>query len=136
MSNVSSSGYGAEESSAASISSGRMSSGTSIEYKLTKTLDPAALKRASLALQEAIKELEDETEDEIVLPRSRTPYGVINDASDPVSGCSCSYTRLSLCCLFFIRFVLMRERNTDDVVPAFEPWFHFLSLSSPNSLQI
>lgn len=76
-SNISSSGYGAEESS---ISSGGMST-TSIECKL-KTMDPGALKRASLALQAAIKELEDETEDEIVLPRSRTPYGVVNDLPD------------------------------------------------------
>jgi hypothetical protein len=36
-------------------------------------------------VQEAIRELEDEGEDQIVLPRSRTPRGVIDDASDSVS---------------------------------------------------
>lgn len=39
------------------------------EYRLQKTLGPSALKRASMALEEAIKEIEDEV-DEIVLPRS------------------------------------------------------------------
>ncbi|KXN82570.1 hypothetical protein AN958_02421, partial [Leucoagaricus sp. SymC.cos] len=48
----------------------------------TKTMNPAAAKRASLALQQAIQELEDEGEDEIVLPRSRTPHGAVLDASD------------------------------------------------------
>jgi len=40
------------------------------EYRLQKTLGPSALKRASVALEEAIKEIEDEVEDEILLPRS------------------------------------------------------------------
>lgn len=40
------------------------------EYRLQKTLGPSALKRASLALEEAIKEIEDEVEDEIVMPRT------------------------------------------------------------------
>ena len=40
------------------------------EYRLQKTLGPSALKRASIALEEAIKEIEDEVEDEILLPRS------------------------------------------------------------------
>jgi serine/arginine repetitive matrix protein 2 len=44
------------------------------EYRLSKTLNPAALKRASLALEEALKEIEEEmgeeAEDEIVMPRS------------------------------------------------------------------
>ncbi|KAF8911121.1 hypothetical protein CPB84DRAFT_1763367 [Gymnopilus junonius] len=40
------------------------------EYRLQKTLAPAVLKRASLALEQAIKEIEDEVEDEILLPRS------------------------------------------------------------------
>ncbi|KAF8162952.1 hypothetical protein B0H34DRAFT_672070 [Crassisporium funariophilum] len=41
------------------------------EYRLQKTLGPSVLKRASMALDEAIKEImEDEVEDEILLPRS------------------------------------------------------------------
>lgn len=40
------------------------------EYRITKTLGPSTLKRASHALEEAIKELEEEAEDEIVMPRS------------------------------------------------------------------
>ena len=40
------------------------------ESRLSKTLGPSALKRASLALEEAIKEMEEEAEDEIVMPRS------------------------------------------------------------------
>lgn len=87
VSHIQGSGYGAEESSEASASSVGMSSATSVECKL-KTMNAAAVKRASLALQAAIKELEDETEDEIVLPRSRTPHGVINDSSNQVSACS------------------------------------------------
>lgn len=41
-----------------------------IEYRLSKTLGASALKRASLALENAIKEMEEEAEDEIVMPRS------------------------------------------------------------------
>ncbi|PPQ81221.1 hypothetical protein CVT25_015744 [Psilocybe cyanescens] len=40
------------------------------EYRLQKALGPAVLKRASMALEEAIREIEDEVEDEILLPRS------------------------------------------------------------------
>jgi hypothetical protein len=40
------------------------------EYRLQKTLGPSALKRVSMALGEVIKEIEDEVEDEILLPRS------------------------------------------------------------------
>ncbi|KAH9483993.1 hypothetical protein JR316_0003471 [Psilocybe cubensis] len=39
------------------------------EYRLQKALGPSVL-RASMALEEAIKEIEDEVEDEILLPRS------------------------------------------------------------------
>ena len=97
-SHIQSSGYGAEESSETSASSVEMSTATSIECKL-KTMNAAALKRASLALQAAIKELEDETEDEIVLPRSRTLHGVMNDSSNPVSAYSLYNTT------FFLLFI-------------------------------
>ncbi|KAJ7694217.1 hypothetical protein B0H17DRAFT_1168683 [Mycena rosella] len=40
------------------------------EYRLSKTLGPSVLRRASLALEEAIKAIEEEGEDEIVMPRS------------------------------------------------------------------
>jgi len=40
------------------------------EQRLQKTLGPTSFKRASMALQQAIKEIEDEVEDEILLPRS------------------------------------------------------------------
>ncbi|EAU88232.2 hypothetical protein CC1G_03904 [Coprinopsis cinerea okayama7 len=40
------------------------------EYRLQKSLAPAVLKRASLALESVIKELEDDVEEEIVMPRS------------------------------------------------------------------
>ncbi|KAF7338419.1 hypothetical protein MVEN_02067700 [Mycena venus] len=40
------------------------------EYRLSKTLGPSVLRRASLALEEAIKAIEEEAEDEIVMPRS------------------------------------------------------------------
>jgi serine/arginine repetitive matrix protein 2 len=43
---------------------------TTAEYRLQKTLGPSVLKRASMALDEAIREIEDEVEDEILLPRS------------------------------------------------------------------
>lgn len=45
-------------------------SGSIAEYRLSKTLAPSSLRRASLALEEAIKEIEEEAEDEIVMPRS------------------------------------------------------------------
>lgn len=95
-SNLSSIGTGTEESSSAS---GAIHIASAIEHKLARTMDPAALKRASLALQEVIKELEDETEDEIVLPRSHTPRGVVDEVSDAVSNCSYPYT-YSLLSLF------------------------------------
>ena len=40
------------------------------EYRLSKTLGPAVFKRASMALEEAIREMEEEAEDQIVMPRS------------------------------------------------------------------
>lgn len=44
------------------------------DHRISKTLNPAAFKRASLALEEALKEIEEEigeeAEDEIVMPRS------------------------------------------------------------------
>ncbi|KAF8188401.1 hypothetical protein BJ912DRAFT_401756 [Pholiota molesta] len=40
------------------------------ENRLQKTLGPSVLKRASMAIEQAIKEIEDEVEDEILLPRS------------------------------------------------------------------
>ncbi|KAK7014989.1 hypothetical protein R3P38DRAFT_2998808 [Favolaschia claudopus] len=40
------------------------------EYRLSKTLGPSALRRASMALEDAIKAIEEEAEDEILLPRS------------------------------------------------------------------
>ncbi|GLB35396.1 hypothetical protein LshimejAT787_0209610 [Lyophyllum shimeji] len=42
------------------------------EYRLSKTLGPSALKRASMAIEEVIREFEEEEEadDEIVMPRS------------------------------------------------------------------
>ena len=43
---------------------------TAAEYRLHKTLGASVLKRASMALDEAIREIEDEVEDEILLPRS------------------------------------------------------------------
>ncbi|KAF9566339.1 hypothetical protein CPC08DRAFT_116394 [Agrocybe pediades] len=43
---------------------------TAAEQQLQNTLGPASFKRASMALQQAIKEIEDEVEDEILLPRS------------------------------------------------------------------
>jgi serine/arginine repetitive matrix protein 2 len=43
------------------------------EWRLSKVLGPSALKRASLAVQEAIRELEEEAEDEIVMPRIPPP---------------------------------------------------------------
>ena len=46
---------------------------TAAEYRLQKTLGPSVLKRASLALDKAIREIEDEVEDEILLPRSVPP---------------------------------------------------------------
>ena len=57
---------------------------TAAEYRLQKTLGPSVLKRASLALDEAIREIEDEVEDEILLPRSApAPRGSL-EQSTPV----------------------------------------------------
>lgn len=49
---------------------GERSIPASAEYRLSKSLGPSAFKRASLALEEAIRELEEDAEDEIVMPRS------------------------------------------------------------------
>ena len=53
------------------------------EYRITKTLGPSVLKRASLALEEAIKELEEEAEDEIVMPRRSTPIPRVSVEQPP-----------------------------------------------------
>ncbi|KAF9466343.1 hypothetical protein BDZ94DRAFT_1233950 [Collybia nuda] len=52
------------------------------EYRVSKTLGPLGLKRASLALEEAIKEIEEEAEDEIVMPRS-TPIPRVSSDHPP-----------------------------------------------------
>lgn len=58
---------------------------TAAEYRLQKTLGPSVLKRASMALDEAIREIEDEVEDEILLPRSvPIPGSVEQPTSDVV----------------------------------------------------
>jgi len=55
------------------------------EYRLQKTLGPFGLKRASMALEEAIKEVEDEVEDEILLPRSTpVPRGSLDQPAPEV----------------------------------------------------
>lgn len=55
------------------------------EYRLQKTLGPAVLKRASIALELAIKEIEDEVEDEILLPRSvPVPRGILDQPTSEV----------------------------------------------------
>ncbi|KAG5728310.1 hypothetical protein E4T56_gene19195 [Termitomyces sp. T112] len=43
------------------------------EYRISKALGPSVLKRASMALEAAIKEFEEEAEDEILMPRRSTP---------------------------------------------------------------
>lgn len=59
------------------------------EYRISKTLGPSILKRASLALEEAIKEFEDEADDEIVMPRSppvlRSGFEQLSNAAGVVS---------------------------------------------------
>lgn len=62
-------------------SSNAVSTATAIEYRLAKTMDPVAFPRA---LQHTFPE-SDETDDEIVLPRSNTPRVVVNDEDDVVS---------------------------------------------------
>lgn len=58
---------------------------TVAEYRLQKTLGPSVLRRASLALDEAIREIEDEVEDEILLPRSvPIPHGGLEQSSAEV----------------------------------------------------
>lgn len=58
---------------------------TAAEYRLQKTLGPSVLKRASMALDEAIREIEDEVEDEILLPRSvPVPRGSLEQSAAEV----------------------------------------------------
>lgn len=62
-------------------SSNAVPTATAIEYRLAKTMDPVAFPRA---LQRTLHE-SDETDDEIVLPRSNTPRVVVNGEGDAVS---------------------------------------------------
>lgn len=73
-------------------SSNAIPTATAIEYRLAKTMDPLTFPRAS---QHAFHE-SDETDDEIVLPRSNTPRIVVNDDDDAVS-LFCSNPRCLLC---------------------------------------
>jgi serine/arginine repetitive matrix protein 2 len=58
---------------------------TAAEYRLHKSLGPSVLKRASMALDEAIREIEDEVEDEILLPRSApAPRGSLDQPTAEV----------------------------------------------------
>lgn len=70
------------------------------EYRLQKALGPAMLKRASMALEEAIKELEDEVEDEILLPRSvPIPRGNLDQPASEVV--------VRYACIIFVYSLLM-----------------------------
>ncbi|KAF8959075.1 hypothetical protein BDZ97DRAFT_1424778 [Flammula alnicola] len=61
------------------------------EYRLQKTLGPSVLKRASMALEQAIKEIEDEVEDEILLPRSvPIPRGSLDQPTPEVRNSNAS----------------------------------------------
>lgn len=61
------------------------------EYRLSKTLGPSVMKRASLALEGAIKELEEDIEDEIVMPRSPPiPRGSFDQARHSPERVRCS----------------------------------------------
>ena len=58
---------------------------TAAEYRLQKTLGSSVLKRASMALDEAIREIEDEVEDEILLPRTvPVPRGSLEQSTAEV----------------------------------------------------
>jgi len=78
---------------------------TAAEYRLQKTLGPSVLKRASMALDEAIREIEDEVEDEILLPRSvPVPRGSLEQLAADVVG---------LYLYFLIVHVLNQTKNLD-----------------------
>ncbi|KAJ7582846.1 hypothetical protein C8J56DRAFT_955897 [Mycena floridula] len=78
------------------------------EYRLSKTMGPSGFKRASMALEEAIRELEEEAEDEIVMPRSapisRTSFDQhrVSDSTGP-------------------RWSYSPDVQQEDSSPAFEP---------------
>lgn len=59
-----------DQASVRSVSSLVHEGSSSAEYRLQKTLGPTGLMRASAALEDVIQEIEDEVEDEIVMPRS------------------------------------------------------------------
>ena len=80
------------------------------EYRITKTLGPSVLKRASLALEEAIKELEEEVEDEIVMPRRSTPIPRMSVEQPPHTPESVVSIAFIYCPLVLI-FVSQRNSN-------------------------
>jgi hypothetical protein len=56
-----------------------------VEYQLENQLGPVNLKRASMALQQVMKEIEDELEEEILLPRTTPiPRGNLDQAMQDV----------------------------------------------------
>ncbi|KAG6831191.1 hypothetical protein H0H92_012331 [Tricholoma furcatifolium] len=66
------------------------------EYRISKALGPSALKRASMALEAAIKEFEEEAEDEILMPRS-TPIPPLHVVSpQPVEPARSSISQSSI----------------------------------------
>lgn len=60
---------------------------SSTEYRISKSLGPSVFKRASLALEEAIRELEEDAEDEIVMPRSAPITRANVEPRNPVRSC-------------------------------------------------
>jgi len=78
---------GNDQGSVLSMSSSIQETLSAAEYRLQKNLGPAGLKRASLALERAIKEMEDEeVEEEIVMPRSTPIPRNHTDAHSPHQG--------------------------------------------------
>lgn len=91
------------------------------ESRLQKTLGPSVLKRASMAIEQAIKEIEDEVDDEILLPRSvPVPRGSLDlPPSDAV--------RSSFFTIFSLPHFLLSSRET-VMSPATRP---FMKLAWP-----
>lgn len=77
------------------------------EYRIAKTLGPSALKRTSMALAQVIKEIEEEAEDEIVMPRS-TP--IPRSSSDQPSFSSETVVRTFVYTPFF--YLSTSQRNS------------------------
>ncbi|PCH38460.1 hypothetical protein WOLCODRAFT_115527 [Wolfiporia cocos MD-104 SS10] len=103
----------AQRSVAAHSRSGSTAEAKAVSTRLSRQLTSEGLRRASLALEQAIKEMEEEGDDEIVMER----FPISHAPSNSQSGAATSTVRHPPCSAWFPRGVANESRPTQQADP-------------------